>query len=67
MKKSFESYLRDRCPCEYQTNNSQEGEDRWLEQLDGQELIDFGEVYGEIRFIDGQISGLDKAKEILRQ
>ena len=43
--KTFETYLQEQCPSEYATNNSPEGFERWLEQLDVQEVMDMAEVY----------------------
>ena len=41
------------------------GEDRWVEQLDGQELMDFAEEYGSKKyaqgFMDGQVAGMNTA------
>jgi len=45
MIKTFEEFLQDRCPCH--TNNSPEGFERWLEQLDVQEVMDYADLYGE--------------------
>lgn len=52
-KHTFEDFLSEKCPSELQTNNSPEGEDRWFEQLDVQELIDFAEEYGELCYKRG--------------
>jgi|LakMenE18May11ns_1017448.scaffolds.fasta_scaffold8727252_2 hypothetical protein len=43
--KTFEQFLEDKCPCH--TNNSPEGFERWLEQLDVQEVMDYAEDYGK--------------------
>lgn len=43
--KNFEDFLSEKCPCH--TNNGPEGFDRWEEQLDIQELIDFADLYAE--------------------
>ena len=70
-KISFEDFIRTKCPSIYQTNNSPEGEDRWVEQLDGQELIDFAEEYGSKKyaqgFQDGQVAGINTANMIMGQ
>lgn len=63
-KQTFEDFLADRCPSELQTNNSPEGQENWIERLDVQELIDFGESYGEIMFLQGEKAGLERGKEI---
>lgn len=71
MKQSFEEFIREKCPDELQTNNSPEGEDRWIEQLDVQELIDFAEEYGSKEFArgftDGQVAGMNTANMIYGQ
>jgi len=45
--KTFETYVQEQCPGEYATNNSPEGFERWLEQLDVQEVMDMAEAYGK--------------------
>ena len=63
--------MRENCPSEYQTNNSPEGEDRWIEQLDTEELISFAEKYGSKRYADGfmrgQVAGVNTANMIMGQ
>ena len=54
--KTFEQFLREKCPGELQTNNSPEGEDRWLEQLDRSEYDELGQEYGEYMFEQGRES-----------
>lgn len=44
---TFEEFLASKCPSELIMNNSPEGEEMWIEQLDVQELIDFGDDYGK--------------------
>lgn len=53
MKQSFEDFLLDQCPSGCHTNNSPEGFERWLEQLDGQEYMDFAEEYGQKCYEEG--------------
>ena len=65
--KTFEEFLRERCPSECQTNNSQDGEDRWLEQLDGSEYEEFGQEYGHYMFIMGGIDAYDKSIKIVKE
>lgn len=43
---SFEDYLFDQCPDDCQTNNSPEGYERWLEQLDTQEVMELAQEWG---------------------
>ena len=60
--KTFETYLQEQCPSEYAVNNSPEGFERWLEQLDVQEVMDMAESYGVQIKIDtlNLLSSLDK-------
>jgi hypothetical protein len=43
--KTFEEFLNDKCECH--TNNSPEGFERWLEQLDGDEYMVYADEYGK--------------------
>ena len=60
--KTFEEFLQNKCPCH--TNNSPEGFEKWLEQLDTQDIIDYAESYGELVYLEGQKWGMKKAVEI---
>jgi hypothetical protein len=67
--KDFEDFLMDRCPCH--TNNDPIGYERWLENLDAQELIDYADEYGNIRADEyklaedfGVVAGFD-TKEVM--
>ena len=60
-KQYFDSFLNERCPSELQTNNSPEGFEGWLEQLDTSEVMDLAEKYGEVMYWKGQ---LDLANEL---
>ena len=53
-KQSFEDFVRSKCPDILQTNNSSEGEDRWVENLDGSEYEELGQEYGELMYKQGQ-------------
>jgi hypothetical protein len=44
--KSFEEYLSDN-KCDTHTNNDPAGFEKWLEQLDIDELIKYADEYGE--------------------
>lgn len=46
MKQTFEQFLEEKCPAELQTNNDPAGFERWVEQLDVQEVIDLAEEWG---------------------
>ena len=43
--KTFEDYLMAICPCH--TNNGPEGYEKWLENRDIEEMIEYAENYGE--------------------
>ncbi len=45
MKYSFEEWLSDE-KCDTHTNNNPAGFEKWLENLDTQELIDYAQEYG---------------------
>lgn len=45
MKYSFEEWLSDE-KCESHTNNGPEGFEKWLEDLDTQEIMDYAQEYG---------------------
>lgn len=45
--KTFEEYLEEIAPSEVHTNNDPAGFERWLEQLDTQEVMDYAQGYGE--------------------
>jgi hypothetical protein len=48
----FEDFLSDK--CDTHTNNDPAGFERWLEQLDIQELQDYGQEFGEKCYLDGK-------------
>lgn len=60
--KTFEEFLEDKCPCH--TNNSPEGFENWLAELDVQDVMDYAESYGELVYLEGQKWGMKKATEI---
>ena len=53
---TFEQYLMDRCPSH--TNNSPEGFERWVENLDVQEVIDYAESWGRIQVLESRAETL---------
>jgi hypothetical protein len=59
---SFEKFLEDKCDCH--TNNSPEGFERWLEDLDGETLIAYADRYAQLKYVQGR---LDFADELLPQ
>ncbi len=68
MKQTFEKFLQEKAPSEVHTNNSSEGFERWLENLDTQEVMDFAEEYGiemyKHGFIDGGITTINEANSL---
>jgi hypothetical protein len=51
---NFEDFIRSKCPDILQTNNSPEGEDSWMEHLDGSEYEELGDEYGEMMYEQGR-------------
>jgi len=43
--KTFEEFLVGKCPCH--TNNSEEGFEKWLDNLDVSEVMEYAEDYGQ--------------------
>lgn len=56
-QQTFESYLEERAPSNVHTNNSPEGFERWLENLDVAEVMEFAEEYGIKLYKEGYIKG----------
>jgi len=57
MKKiSFEEFLCEKCPNENHTNNDPAGFERWLENLDTAEVMEFAEQYGEEMYERGRVT-----------
>lgn len=51
INQTFDEFLSDICDCH--TNNSPEGFENWLEQLDTQEIMDYAQAYGELQYEAG--------------
>jgi len=51
MKQDFEEFLMDK--CDTHTNNDPVGFDKWLEELDGEEYMDYAQEYGNQCFTEG--------------
>ena len=51
---SFEKFLEEKCPSERHTNNSPEGFERWLEEQDVANIMDYAEEYGRERYNKGR-------------
>ena len=48
----FEDFLSDK--CDTHTNNDPAGFEKWLEELDIQELEDYGQEFGEECYLKGK-------------
>lgn len=55
----------DRCPSH--TNNSPEGFERWMENLDVQEVIDYAESWGRLQVIESRLETLKECKELINK
>lgn len=62
LKQSFEEYLSDQCDCH--TNNSPEGFENWLADLDGEEYMSYAQDYGQQCFQEGKQQELDKMNAV---
>ncbi len=62
---TFEQYLMDRCPSH--TNNSPEGFERWMENLDVQEVIDYAESWGRLQIVEARLETLKECKELINK
>ena len=62
--KTFEDFLSDRCHSH--TNNGPEGFERWLEDLDTQEVMDYAEDYGEYVYREGRIAEMERILATLK-
>jgi hypothetical protein len=62
---TFEKYLEE--VCHSYTNNSPEGFERWMENLDVQEVIDYAERWGKIQILEAQIQTLKEIRENLNK
>ena len=61
MKDTFEEFLAEK--CDSHTNNDPAGFERWLEQLDVDELMLYGQEYGEKRYLEGKKDELDEVEQ----
>lgn len=51
---TFEEFLQNQCPGERHTNNSPEGFERWLEEQDVNDIMEYAEFYGRFCRIEGK-------------
>ena len=63
-KKTFDDFLGEKCPSERQTNNSPEGEDRWIEELDTAEVMEFAQEYGDEMYELGCVNTSNEATSL---
>lgn len=59
---TFENYLQERHAAQYQVPDDDMGEDfdDWLADLDVETLLQYGDLYGEKRFIAGMRETINK-------
>jgi len=57
---SFEKYLEDVAPSGVHINNSPEGFERWLEEQDANDIMQYAEYYGQKMYKQGRIVGMDE-------
>ena len=63
-QQTFESYLLDVAPSNVHTNNSPEGFERWLENLDVAEVIEFAEDWGAKEYEKGCYNTANEANSL---
>jgi len=63
-QQTFESYLLDVAPSNVHTNNSPEGFERWLKNLDVAEVIEFAENWGAKEYEKGCYNTANEAKSL---
>ena len=63
-KTTFESYLQDWFMKDYNGDKDHfEGEyDKWLSELDTQEVMEYAEIYGKKMYVEG----MDRVLEVMR-
>lgn len=61
-QQTFEEFLSDKCECH--TNNDPAGFERWLEQLDGNEYMEFAQIWGEREYLRGKEDMLEAVKRV---
>lgn len=61
----FEDFLADQ--CDTHTNNDPAGFDKWLEELDGEQYMEFGQMYAEKvheqSYLQGKQDMLDEVEQ----
>lgn len=60
--KNFEEFLAGQCDCH--TNNSPEGFERWLENMDLQEMQDYAEEWGQREYLRGKEEVIGKIEPV---
>lgn len=58
MFKAFEEFLESECPCH--TNNDPAGFENWLDDLDTEQLMNYADRYGNLKYLQG----FDRASEV---
>jgi hypothetical protein len=64
MKQTFEQFLQDICPCH--TNNSPEGYENWLADLDVNDVMEYAESFGRIMYNNGHTDANKKTLEDIK-
>jgi len=67
MEKTFEDYLADIHAKGYVGLDDDMSDNciDWVENLDTQELIEYADMYGQSRFVDGMTHSLNQLKAVL--
>ena len=64
-KSTFEDYLNNFCPSEMQTNNSSDGFERWLEDQDVNDIMEYAELYGKLKYNQGQTELINEIRQLI--
>ncbi len=66
MKKNFEEFLQEEFMKQFTGTKDQYevSEENWFERLDVSVLIDYGEEYGKLCFLEGQKVGIVQGGEL---
>jgi heat shock protein HslJ len=71
MKQSFDEFMAEMAEQDAPemmgggSDGAQEGTERWIENLDTQDVWEYAEKFGAKSFVDGQVSGMNTANDIM--
>ena len=70
MQITFEEFLEDRWSNQnpeetYNDDHQDDRFDNWLAELDGNEYMEYAQMWGSIEYQSGKIDGLKEAKDIM--